>query len=282
MKKYASECVLKLFRHRSLLGAASNVVSYSGCVKKELIELLGKNGVALKYKPIMCLDTGDVFGMEVYVCWNRSPAIYLNLATDDFLEVFDSYDVCLPIEAWILQAALEQAAIWNKAYGRLVVAFNISLSQLFNENFFTNVNAACEATSLSADLIEFEIAEGKLVQHPNRIAALMDEFVRRGWGLNVDGFGLSSFSNQILEHRALKKVKFSSRLISRIFSDEIIYNHVKYMGELALSNGIRLAADGITSSNIADAATNIGCGYGQGYYFGEPLTTTEFSELLEG
>lgn len=281
MKNFANELLSNLLGKRDYFNDSIKPINSSVYIKRNLAKLLGDYGIALKFKPIISLNDNKVYGMEFYICWNRAPSLFLNLTVDDFLEMHDKYDLFLPMETWILEAALEQATIWKKMYRQLVVVVNVSSNQLLDQEFVKNVRAISEAACFPSELIEFEISESKLIRNPNKIDVLMNSFLDQGFSLCVDQFGLSSFSNKILENKALKKVKFSSRLVSLLLSDDVISNHIKCISDLAAYKKIQLAADGITSKSIAEKARSLGCSFGQGYYFGEPLAASEFTKLLE-
>jgi EAL domain-containing protein (putative c-di-GMP-specific phosphodiesterase class I) len=115
-------------------------------VQQALRLALEEADIRIKFEPRPELHGGGVFGMQVWVCWPQPDGRVLQRSPADFVEEASQDGLFLPLADWVLETACQQAAQWQRAYGPLALALNISKHQLQDPNFSTRVRAICDAT----------------------------------------------------------------------------------------------------------------------------------------
>jgi EAL domain-containing protein (putative c-di-GMP-specific phosphodiesterase class I) len=120
-------------------------------------------------------------------------------------------------------------------------------------------------------LVKLEITESLLMDNPEAVAARLGALRDLGVQLGVDDFGTGYSSLSYLHRFPVHTLKIDRSFVSRIGtvagSSEIVRTVV------ALAHNLRLdtVAEGIEHREQLDALREMGCEYGQGYFFSKPL-----------
>jgi EAL domain-containing protein (putative c-di-GMP-specific phosphodiesterase class I) len=248
-------------------------------IDNALQEALKDAEISLEYQPIKRLSDNGIFGAEVVVCWKHPSGQTLHVSPADFIALAESSGLFLPFGAWVLETATLQVAAWQSQHGPLVLALNIAPSQLKDPDFYQKVRSACVAGQYPHQLLEFEINETALVRHTTALEDVR-AFMKQGMSLTVDGFGLSSRSQDLLHSLAIQKVKFDPKLIKNIANDPEMLAFVGSMADLAASLDIQVMADGLRSQEQTDHMLKLGCILGQGPHQSQPLSPKQFEAML--
>jgi EAL domain-containing protein (putative c-di-GMP-specific phosphodiesterase class I) len=243
-------------------------------------EALSDAQITLEYQPIQRMSDGGVFGMEVIVCWRQPSGETLYVSPADFVNLAEKSGLVLPFDTWVIDTACRQAAQWQRQYGPLVLALNLSASQFRDPTFSQRVRATCEASQYPYQLLEFEINEAVLHRETESCVANIQAFIAQGLSLSIDGFGLTQTSMKLLESLAVHKVKLDHRLVANASRDPDIAQLVKITIAKATANDIQVMAEGVTHDWQCEELHAMGCILGQGSYFNPPLTHKKFADLL--
>jgi EAL domain-containing protein (putative c-di-GMP-specific phosphodiesterase class I) len=100
---------------------------------------------------------------------------------------------------------------------------------------------------------------------------IITDLRQAGVGISLDDFGTGQSSLGRLRDFTFDKVKIDRAFVSRITSDRASEHIVKAI--IAMCDGLDLAvvAEGIEHREEADMLAALGCGMGQGYYYGKPV-----------
>jgi EAL domain-containing protein (putative c-di-GMP-specific phosphodiesterase class I) len=252
--------------------------SYS--LDRAMHEALSDAQISLEYQPIQRMSDGGVFGMEVVVCWRHSSGETHHVSPADFVTLAEKSGLVIPFDAWVIETACRQAAEWQRQYGPLILALNLSSSQFKDPTFVQRIRAICESAQYPYQLLECEINESVLHRDLQRCVTDIDAFVSQGLSLTVDGFGLTQTSMTLLESKALQKVKLDRRLVSNASRDADIAQLLQMTVSKANENDIQVMADGVESESHWVQLQGMGCILGQGKHFSPPLTLQQFSAFL--
>ena len=113
--------------------------------------------------------TGAMTGVEALVRWEH-PERGL-LLPDLFIPLAEDSGLIRHIGRWVLHTACAQAlALAGRGIGPIRVAVNLSPRQFSDERLVHRVAHALAQTELPAHLLEIEITESMMMQHPERAA----------------------------------------------------------------------------------------------------------------
>jgi EAL domain-containing protein (putative c-di-GMP-specific phosphodiesterase class I) len=92
-----------------------------------------------------------------------------------------------------------------------------------------------------------------------------------GIGVILDDFGTGSTSLRGLRQFPIDALKIDRSLIREMQSDRATADIVELIITLAHKMNLRAVAEGIETSKQMERLLELGCEYGQGYYFSQPL-----------
>jgi EAL domain-containing protein (putative c-di-GMP-specific phosphodiesterase class I) len=246
-----------------------------------LSEALDDADISLEYQPIKRISDSGVFGMDIVVCWRHPSGQTLHVSPADFVMLTKKMGLFFTLDNWVLETACKQASLWQRLHGPLVLALDISFSQLNDPDFYSKVRAACELGQYPHQLLEFQIQERALSNDLAANSLAVDRFIKQGLSLTIDGFGLSVGSAQLLSSLSAQRVKFHPHLIKNVAHDAEMRSWVKSLADVALSREIQLMADGVHAHQQCSEMQKMGCLLGQGAYFDQPMSAQQFSDFLD-
>lgn len=257
----------------------SDTGSDSFNVEQALKEALHESDISVEYQPVKRLADGGIFGAEIVICWRHPSGQTMHVSPADFIALAESSGLFLPFGNWVLETACKQMANWQRQYGPLVLSINISPSQLKDANFYQTLRQICVSTQFPHQLIEFEMSETALLRQANALADV-EAFTQQGMSLTIDGFGLSSRTQEFLQSSSVHKIKFAPQLIKNIVHDPEMRAFVDELAVMALAHDVQIMTDGLDNEQQVQQAVNLGCILGQGAYFSPPMSSKQFEEML--
>lgn len=238
----------------------------------ELRQALEQQQLLLYYQPIVCLSTGTLQGFEALVRWQHPQAGLLSPV--DFLPLAEETGLILPIGTWILQTACSQMYSWQQqiqADVPLSISVNFSTRQFFHPNFLQQIQTILSETGLAPHCLKLELTEHTMIEDAERAARLLSQLNALGIDIQLDDFG-TGFSS--LSH--LHEFPIHTLKIDRCFTQQALDSSrhkeiVQAVVTLAHNLGLSVVAEGIETKAQYEQLRNLGCDYGQGYFFTPPL-----------
>jgi diguanylate cyclase (GGDEF)-like protein/PAS domain S-box-containing protein len=231
------------------------------------------------YQPIVEMASGAIYGLEALARW---PDRWPEVAPIDFIQLAEETGVIGAIGLQVMRAGLEQFAAWRHAglvddHVRLSV--NVSGRQLDDPHLPREIRRAIDAAGLPPTALRLEITETTLMQEPERIRRIVSEVCASGVGLHLDDFGTGYSSLAALHRLPVDALKIDRSFVAsgeEDGSDAI----VRAIHALAESLGIDVIAEGIERLDQRDRLVALGCPYGQGFLFSEPISGEQMETLL--
>jgi EAL domain-containing protein (putative c-di-GMP-specific phosphodiesterase class I) len=133
-----------------------------------------------------------------------------------------------------------------------------------------NVLAIINRVGLDPRRLELEITETAVMTDADVAQKIVTELRAAGVRISLDDFGTGQSSLGRLRDFAFDKVKVDRAFVSRIVADRASEHIVKAI--IAMCDGLELevVAEGIENSSEASKLQGLGCGMGQGYFYGKP------------
>ncbi|AGZ38860.1 putative bifunctional diguanylate cyclase/phosphodiesterase [Actinoplanes friuliensis] len=235
----------------------------------------------LRYQPIVHLRTGEITGLEALVRWQHPERGIIPPL--DFIPLAEETGMIVPIGEWVLREACRQAAQWNlRRVGEkpLTVSVNLSAVQLDQADLPQRVASALEDSGLPAECLVIELTESLLVDHRPSTLHQLEQIKSLGARLAIDDFGTGYSSLAYLRRFPVDIIKIDKSFVDDV-GDEPTAAALT-LGIIQLGQALHLStiAEGIEDLEQLNELTDGNCELGQGYYFAEPLTDDDMSELL--
>ncbi|RAG81620.1 GGDEF domain-containing protein [Streptacidiphilus pinicola] len=254
-------------------------------VSVRMPKALDRGEFFLEYQPICSLVDRSLTAVEALVRW-RHPLLGV-LGPDEFVPAAEETGLILPLGRWILREACAQGAAWQRRYGSRApqVNVNITARQARNKGLVADVGRALADSGLEPAMLQLEITEGTALGPHDESLRVLDALVDKGVTLTVDDFGTGWSNLAYLRDLPLAGLKLPSSFITepdpgRSADEDVGWRIVGGLTTLARTLGLTLTAEGVETAEIADRLREMGCDWGQGWYFGRPTSPRDLEELL--
>jgi EAL domain-containing protein (putative c-di-GMP-specific phosphodiesterase class I) len=118
------------------------------------------------------------------------------------------------------------------------------------------------------------------MENPERAVEILTWLKTFGAGLALDDFGTGYSSLSYLHRFPCDTIKVDRSLVRDSGLQGSTPLILKSIIALAHELGKEVVAEGIETANDAAYLRSIGCEYGQGFYFGEPMSAKDVGNLL--
>jgi diguanylate cyclase (GGDEF)-like protein len=232
----------------------------------------------LHYQPIVQLESGRIVGIEALMRWMH-PSRGL-IGPDEFIPIAEESGQIHALGRWVLREACQRVVDWEDEHGDLQLTVNLSSAQLRQASIVREVSEVLDSTGLDPNRLTLEITETVLMDvsssNLERLAALK----KVGVGLAVDDFGTGYSSLQYLRRFPIDYLKMAKFFVDGVDSSDSQSRLARAIVNLAHSLEIEVIAEGIESSQQSAVLSDLGCIWGQGFYYAPPLPASEISSQL--
>ena len=241
---------------------------------------LERQELSLSYQPKVALADGTIRGFELLLRWNNPQ--HGDIAPQDFIPIAETSGLIVPIGLWALEQACLQSSLWREyhATAGITIAVNVSMRQLLQSSFPTEVAAILERTGASPAAIELELTESSAMANPLQTVETLWMLKKMGFRLALDDFGTGYSSLAYLQKLPLDVLKIDKAFVQALNKNAGDAEIVRLI--LALAEALKLdtVAEGVETSEQATLLERMGCNLGQGYVFSRSITAREAERLL--
>src|SRR5882724_6321008 len=252
----------------NMAGQAATLVS----LEADLHVALEKHELRLLFQPIVDLRTYRMVGAEALLRW-RHPVESV-LAPDKFLRIAEEAGLMVPITRWIILRVIKLAGEWLRrlpANQKFFISINLSPTGLRDPGLADYLAALLRETQLPPSLIKFELTEAALISNVGAARETLERLHAMGIQLMLDDFGTGYSSLSYLQLFPFDFVKIDRPFVNTGPSDTANTGMMAAMVQMAGSLNLTAIAEIIETEAAARALQEMGCEYGQGYYFSEPI-----------
>ncbi len=242
---------------------------------EELRVAVGGSQITPYYQPIVELRTGHVVGLEVLARWEH-PTRGL-LVPDTFIPMAEEMQLAGLLSQALMRRVIADAREWSP---RLYFAFNVSPGQLRELIAMIRTPPAWPEGVLDPCRLEIEVTESAMIEDIDIAREVIGLLQSRGTRVVLDDFG-TGFSNFLhLRELPFDRIKIDKSFVIDIAHDPRAEACVRAMLALGHSLGVDMVAEGIESAETASFVTALGCRFGQGFHYAEPVPSSSVAALL--
>jgi diguanylate cyclase (GGDEF)-like protein len=252
----------------NMAGQAANLVS----LEADLHLALEKHELRLLFQPIVDLRTYRMVGAEALLRW-RHPVESM-LAPDKFLRIAEDAGLMVPITRWIILRVVKLAGEWVRrlpANEKFYISINLSPMAVRDPGLSDFVATLLQETQLPPSLLKFELTEAALISNVGAARESLERLHAMGVQLMLDDFGTGYSSLSYLQLFPFDFVKIDRPFVNLTSADRANTGMMAAMVQMAGSLNLTAIAEIIETEAAAKALQEMGCDFGQGYYFSEPL-----------
>nr|WP_305888642.1 bifunctional diguanylate cyclase/phosphodiesterase [Methylomonas sp. SURF-2] len=245
-------------------------------IERGLRHALAHDELRLHYQPQIDSGSGRVVGVEALVRWQHPEwgLVY----PDRFISVAEETGLIVPIGAWVLRTACQQAKAWLETHGPFnCVAVNVSPRQFMETNLLQTINQTLAETGLPPGALELEITESAVMQDPENTLQVLHQLQQLGVRLSIDDFGTGYSSLTYLRRFPVQSVKIDRSFVIDLPDDEGSKTLVRAIIALAHELKLFVVAEGVETAAQLSFLKSQQCDSLQGYMFSKPVD----AELLK-
>lgn len=233
----------------------------------------------LYYQPIIDLKTEKIIGAEALMRWNDGE--YGFIPPDEFIPIAEKNGLIHQLGDFALNTACCQAAKWQEILP-LQISVNFSSVQFrYYEGLLSQIQKALDLSSLPPQKLDIEITESLLFDHNEGVIAMLNELQTMGAQLTIDDFGTGYSALSYLQKFPFDRLKIDREFLIDMRYSEEKRELVNAIIAMAKALNLEIVAEGIEDNWHASYLKEMGCGFGQGYYYSRPVPAEEFERILK-
>jgi EAL domain-containing protein (putative c-di-GMP-specific phosphodiesterase class I)/GGDEF domain-containing protein len=227
---------------------------------------LDRGEFELHYQPQVRIADGVVIGYEALLRWHHP--VLGTVPPAEFIPAAEDNGRILPIGAWILLTACQEAITWPAG---MRVAVNMSALQLRQSDMPQQVAEALAASGLAPDRLEIELTESLLMEDRAAAHGVLRQIKALGARLALDDFGTGYSSMDVLRIGLFDKIKLDKSFVADIETAPQARAILHAMLALGRELAMPMLAEGVETEEQLAILRREGCVTVQGYLTGRPV-----------
>ena len=248
----------------------------------DLRQAIQAQALSVVYQPMFALAGGQLTGFEALLRWAHPAQGLLGPAA--FLPIAEETGLIHRLSDYVLHCACQQLRLWQVSqpgWAQLTMSVNVSAVDLAQADFVARVGRAVVEAGMAPQHLTLEMTENVLMSQIEGTTHKLGELRKLGVRLAVDDFGTGQSS---LRH--LSRLPVDSLKIDRSFIHQLQWGSddsavVRAIVQLARSLRKEVVGVGIETAAQKAQLREMGCGLGQGFHLGTPLSAADAGELLQ-
>lgn len=240
-------------------------------IEKNLRSALANNEFFLHYQPQVDILNGKITGFEALLRWNN-PELGL-VSPMDFIGVAEETRLIVPIGQWVLEnACMFLKKLNDMGYRDLMIAVNVSILQLLQDDFVDMVLNTIKEAGLQPGQVELEITESILMQSFQTIRPRLLQLRKAGVRIALDDFGKGYSSLSYLGQLPINTLKIDKSFVDGIRKGKAKESFVDTIVMMGRKMGLVVLAEGVERKDQMEYLAKHKCHKAQGYYISKPVS----------
>lgn len=232
-------------------------------------------------QPKFSLTTGKQTGAEALVRWMH-PEKGL-LYPGRFISLFEKNGFIVELDMYILEELCNRLRKWiRKGIKPMPLSINISMHNLYHEDFVRRVKEIIHRHGIPANLIMLEFSEESIAGNLELTQEIVESLREEGFLISMDDFGKSATSMNTLYQTKVDELKIDRKFLLENEKTERGRSIINTVMETSKKLGINVVGEGVNDKSQAQLLKNLGCDMMQGFVFSEPLPEHEYEDYAYG
>lgn len=235
----------------------------------------------LYYQPVVSLSDWRIIGFEALIRWQHPTRGLVFPA--EFIPLAEETGLIGPMGKWVLEEACHQMAEWQARF-RLnapeMMSVNLSSRQFGQPDLVDQLALILRDTKLNPRCLKLEMTESLVMENVATASAMLKLMKALGVKLGIDDFGTGYSSLSYLHRFPIDTLKVDRSFVSQIAEDKENLEIVRTIITLAHNLRMNVIAEGVETAEQLSLLRDLGCEYGQGYYFSRPVSLEAATRLI--
>jgi diguanylate cyclase (GGDEF)-like protein/PAS domain S-box-containing protein len=251
-------------------------------LQADLRQAVEKRQIRILYQPVTRLADRELAGMQVLIRWDHPKLGQLGLG--EFLPMAEDIGLMGEIGGYVLERSVRQAVRWqrllNRAEEPLFVSVNLSSRHFFRSDIIQELRTIIGRETAPKGCLMLEVNESLIMENPEQAIETLNLLKGLGANLCLDNFGASYSSLTYLHRLPFDMIKIERQLLSQDNdrAGAVVFKAIVTMARELDKDVIATGVERETEDAYVKA---IGCGYAQGFFYGEPLVEKDAMALIQ-
>jgi diguanylate cyclase (GGDEF)-like protein/PAS domain S-box-containing protein len=249
-------------------------------LETDLRRALERSEMKVFFQPIVRLEDRTIAGFEALLRWDH-PKLG-RIMPREFISIAEETGLIVDLGIFALERTARELAAWQQALDvqpPLFASVNVSSRQLLRHDLLHDLKAVLTRTGVKRGTLKLELTESLVMENPEYATQILEKMKDLGAGLSLDDFGTGYSSLSYLQRFPFDTIKIDQSFVrpsSRGARPVILRTIIAMAHDL----GMQIVAEGAESESDAVELFQLGCEYGQGYAFGEPMSAVDARRLV--
>jgi len=229
------------------------------------------------YQPIVDLNTGRLTGLEALA--RRTYPDGRVEGPDAFVPIAEQSDLIVDLDLAVLRLALVDLKRWQCLSPGIYLNVNMSGRHLDRDGWAASLLDLVTSADVSPTTVHLEITETARPVDLASAGARMELARSLGFPLWLDDFGSGWSGFRDLLYLPVHGIKidqfFAAGLGTRV--GDVL---VKALATAAIELGLKVIIEGIETRDQVAVAQELGCHYGQGFFWSAPVPASSVDQVL--
>ena len=254
-------------------------------LESDLQRALDQQSFTLHYQPIVELKSQAITGFEALVRWRHPTRGMVSPA--EFIPCMEASGLIVRLGMQVLEQACHQLYRWQqRGYSVQTKSENLSVRQFACPMLLADVDRILAQTRIDPGALKLEITESAIMGNAEMAVILIEELRSRGIQISIDDFGTGYSSLGYLHRFPVDNLKIDRSFVQMLSgghgSGAPIGNRDYHVVDtiVALSQQLNLSviAEGIETQQQLLWLQQLGCQFGQGYFFSKPMAAADIEK----
>ena len=247
-------------------------------LEAELRQAINEQQLVPHYQPKIALATGQITGFEALVRWQHPTRGLLKPA--DFIEAIVKHQLSFELFCQLAQQIAEHLSEWRALGFNHYVSINADAAEFNHPEFFSFVSSLFSDYNIEPAQLHIEVTESSLMLRHSKVKQQLTALKDLGVCLALDDFGTGYSSLSYLQQYPFDFIKIDKSFMHNIVDNKTQQAIVKAILDLAIALDMSAIAEGIETPQQRDMLAQMGCRYGQGYWFSRAIDAKAATQLL--
>lgn len=270
-------------------------------MEQDLRQAITYQQFQVHYQPIVSLTTHQVISLECLVRWRNTSGTLVS--PHRFIPVAEEAGIVAEIDQFVLRQSCRQLKRWQEQFGdrswhlsregslQLAdnteltlppsLSVNLSSQQFAQARMLNTITQILQETKIAGDRLKLEITESIFINNAEAAAQILSQLKNLGCQIHLDDFGTGYSALSYLHKFPIDGVKIDRSFIQDMTRDREKLEIVRAILGLCAALNTEVTAEGIETAEQARVLTELGCTYGQGYFFGSAIPGQVLTTHLE-
>jgi diguanylate cyclase (GGDEF)-like protein/PAS domain S-box-containing protein len=251
-------------------------------LESDLREAMAEHQFRVYYQPVVHLATRRIASFEALLRWDH-PSQGM-ISPYRFIEAAEDSGILVSIGHWLMLQACRQLREWdtsNYSEQPMKITVNVSARQFAGAGLVSDIQKTLLDSGIAPARLQLEITESVAAADPKLTVSVLSHLKQLGIGVILDDFGTGTTSLRGLRQFPVDALKIDRSLVREMQADRTAGDIVELIATLAQKMGLRTIAEGIENARQMERLRELGCEYGQGYYFSQPMEAKAVLQFMQ-